>query len=139
MYIDGFDSCVLVASMWIYVFGSDDDVDDLFDPQHPPLWTPPDTIGHAPRLFRFQLPCSWGAVYNGRAWRAFKQFYRLRLRLEKKSNNDGGRIFPGVPGLASHQWRLSWKRYSTDISRTSLYVDTIPVTLLFMVDFIVIR
>lgn len=68
----------------------------------PPTWNPPYAIGPKHRLFFFQLPCSWGAIYHAKYWREFLQYYSIRQQI--------GQSFPEVPNSRSNEWFQSWKR-----------------------------
>ncbi|KAJ3236036.1 hypothetical protein HDU81_011233 [Chytriomyces hyalinus] len=78
------------------------EISSTTDPQHPPAWRPSQFLSHEQRLFLFQLPSSWGAVYTGEHWTGFIGYLEWRLRQDK---------FPEVPGSRSNVWRQSWKRY----------------------------
>lgn len=68
----------------------------------PPTWNPPYAIGPRHRLFYFQLPCSWGAIYHAKYWRDFLRYYSIRRQL--------GDAFPETPHSRSNEWFQSWKR-----------------------------
>lgn len=67
----------------------------------PPPWNPTLAIGTRHRLFYFQLPCSWGAIYHAKYWREFLHYYALR-----RATPD----FPLTPQSRSNEWFSSWKR-----------------------------
>ncbi|KAJ1543113.1 hypothetical protein HK405_009486 [Cladochytrium tenue] len=79
------------------------------DPALPPAWRPADTLAGKPGMFLFQLPCSWGAVYQGGAWRRFIDYFRRALQ---RDDEDGeGSRGDVVPMSRSNSWRNSWKKY----------------------------
>lgn len=82
-----------------------DEISPTSDPQHPPRWTPTETLGEDVPVFLFQLPCSWGAVYRGGHWKRFVKYYGMRLEGEETE-----RAFPPIPNARSNMWKKSWKR-----------------------------
>lgn len=91
----------------------------------PPPWNPFEVLGpklSQHRLFYFQLPCSWGAVYHSRSWNQFRKYYDKRVKGEftdnhNHSNNDRERERKGIfqeeltiPNSRSNEWFQSWKR-----------------------------
>jgi hypothetical protein len=73
------------------------------------IWRPHWEIGSEARLFFFQLPCSWGALYFPWIWRDFLKFYHQRT-----SPNTDESSFT-VPGARSNNWQRSWKRYLVEM------------------------
>ncbi|KAL1686431.1 hypothetical protein GGG16DRAFT_117925 [Schizophyllum commune] len=71
-------------------------------------------VAHASSPYLSQVPCSWGAVYFPRAWRAFHAYLALRL---------SGRLLPPgeavAPGLRSNAWARSWKKFFIEM----VYLD----------------
>ena len=80
-----------------------DEISPTADPQHPPLWNPSLLVGPSTRWVLYQLPCSWGAVYERGKWMEFTRYFEYRL-LHLES-------VPSVPLSRSNNWNQSWKRY----------------------------
>jgi len=53
-------------------------------------------------MMRYQIPCSWGALYTAPHWIKYRRFMAYRLH-----HNDS--IY--VPKSMSVGWQLSWKKY----------------------------
>ncbi|KAJ3210296.1 Nucleotide-binding protein 2, partial [Clydaea vesicula] len=75
-------------------------------------------------IYKFQLPCSWGAIYEPTHWIKFKVYYNKRkllyldklkndkdLDLNNESENVMRREFPLVPNSRSNYWSQSWKKF----------------------------
>lgn len=81
-------------------------VDEITSPQfwRPVSWNVSDILGIGQPIFFFQLPCSWGALYKGKYWADFLQYYR-----ETISDNIE------IMGSNSNYWFKSWKRCSANL------------------------
>ncbi|KAJ3393209.1 cytosolic Fe-S cluster assembly factor cfd1 [Lobulomyces angularis] len=75
-------------------------------------------------IYKFQLPCSWGAIYEPTHWIKFKVYYNKRkllyldklkndkdIDLNNESENVIRREFPLVPNSRSNYWSQSWKKF----------------------------
>lgn len=80
-----------------------DEISPTTDTQHPPLWNPSLAIGESKEWIFYQLPCSWGAVYERQKWIEFTRYFAYRL-----AHLDS---VPPVPNSRSNSWAQSWKRY----------------------------
>lgn len=88
------------------------------------IWTPDLVIGTEAKLFLFQQPCSWGALYFPWKWREFLNYYRKR-RLNQ---------FPipvaeyrkVIPESCVFQWARSWKKYYMEMMVLEGYVMIYP-------------
>ncbi len=79
-----------------------DEISWTDDPQHPPLWNPSDSVGEGDLWVYYQLPCSWGAIYEKNEWMKFIAFLRHRIKAQAR--------IPEIPNSRSNQWEQSWKR-----------------------------
>lgn len=75
----------------------------------PPTWHVSKVIYSKYRLFYFQLPCSWGAVYHSKYWRRFLQYFKLRQQIDQTLQLTSKK-FPETPNSRSNEWFSSWKR-----------------------------
>lgn len=88
-------------------------------------WLPDQETGSS--LFLLQVPCSWGALYFGYAWKEFLEFYATRVRApffdfaqERTQKGIGGERqmlgdpYVAIPGSRSNVWPRSWKRFMID-------------------------
>lgn len=66
------------------------------------IWDPSKIMEEGEKLFLFQLPNSWGALYFPSAWSRFQNFYKNRIKSSKN-------IF--LPKSNSNYWTKSWKKY----------------------------
>jgi hypothetical protein len=80
-----------------------DEISFTSDPQHPPEWNPSHLVGNNSKLVLYQLPCSWGAVYERLSWNSFVKYLKHRTTSYKN-------IEP-IPFSRSNQWAQSWKRF----------------------------
>ncbi|KXS13682.1 hypothetical protein M427DRAFT_146489 [Gonapodya prolifera JEL478] len=97
-----------------------DELNTTTDPQHPKPWTPPTVLpqsdtsevhGYDSATFYFQLPCSWGAVWQGSLWARFRQYASQRDRIADTLGLENvEKSLRHMPDLRSRTWRNSWKR-----------------------------
>ena len=93
----------------------------------------------ASTVFVLQVPCSWGALFLGSAWRDFLKFYHMRVKKpffdfaqEAAQRGIGKNREPlGDPSLAlprsrSNVWPRSWKRFLIDFMYGRGYVMLYP-------------
>lgn len=65
------------------------------------IWIPAEEIGSEAKLFWFQQPCSWGALYFPEKWRQFLVYYQ----------NRKGSVGTVIPNTYVSNWKHSWKKY----------------------------
>ncbi|KGG50666.1 putative mitochondrial carrier C8C9 [Mitosporidium daphniae] len=66
------------------------------------------TLLPCPALYRFQLPCSWGALYFPWWWIRLQRYYRYRT---SKANMHLDVSYL-VPNSYSNFWSKSWKKWA---------------------------
>lgn len=76
-----------------------DELSMTIDPQNPPLWNFRNIT--LDNYVYYQLPCSWGAIYEEKNWKKFIKY--LKYRIQNTRNLE----FP----LRSNNWEQSWKRF----------------------------
>ena len=74
--------------------------------------TSPDTF-----LFKYSLPCSWGALWLPGAWAEFLVYMRTRLTLEGELGAEETVV--SVPPSQSVVWFGSWKKYMIEMMYTN--------------------
>jgi hypothetical protein len=67
-------------------------------------------------LFKYSLPCSWGALWFPSAWEDFIVYMRKRLELEDELGYDNTVV--SVPNSLSVVWFGSWKKYMFELMYT---------------------
>lgn len=83
------------------------------------IWLP-DMKGN--KLFLFQQPCSWGALYFPWKWREFLKYYRKRRHLSKHSIDD----LKIIPNSCIWDWKKSWKKYLMELMVIEAYMMIYP-------------
>ena len=76
---------------------------------------------------RWQVPCSWGALFLGSVWREFLSFYHRRVRppffnfAQEATQRGVGKLREklgdtrlALPRSRSNVWPRSWKRFLID-------------------------
>lgn len=81
------------------------------------IWLPEIVIGKQDRLFLFQQPCSWGALYFPWKWREYLKFY---------SKRNLGLELDIVPQSCIFKWQRSWKKYLMELMVLEGYVMLYP-------------
>ena len=106
--------------------------------QYPQVRWLPDRATNSP-TFLLQVPCSWGALFLGRIWRQFLQFYWMRTAppfyvFEQEKNQSGvgktrqmlGHPALRLPRARSNVWPRSWKKFLIDFMYGRGYVMLYP-------------
>jgi len=72
------------------------------------------------KVFRFQLPCSWGALYFAQFWMELRDYVSVRLR----EGGEAGRFV--IPGSRSRGWSDSWKKFAIELFWSKGYYLVYP-------------
>jgi len=88
-------------------------------------WNPQKEVSE--KVFRLQIPCSWGGLYFRPVWNDFLEFYALRVAppffnftQEARQSGKGKHRQPlgdtnvMLPHSRSNSWPRSWKRFMVD-------------------------
>ena len=91
------------------------------------IWLPEYEIGSSnSKLFLFQQPCSWGALYFPWKWREYLAYYQKRRRYggsDSANNAEGVKI---IPKSCVVGWKRSWKKYFMEMMLLKGYVMIYP-------------
>jgi hypothetical protein len=88
------------------------------------IWTPNLVIGADEKLFLFQQPCSWGALYFPWKWREFLKYYgKRRLNQYPLPAAEYRKV---IPESCVFQWVRSWKKYYMEMMVLEGYLMLYP-------------
>ena len=88
------------------------------------IWLPEFVIGKESKLFLFQQPCSWGALYFPWKWREFLEYYsKRRLNQFPVPTAEYRKV---IPESCVFQWGKSWKKYLMEMMVIEGYVMLYP-------------
>lgn len=88
------------------------------------IWSPELAIGTEDKLFLFQQPCSWGALYFPWKWREFLKYYtKRRLNQFPVPVAEYRKV---IPESCIFEWSKSWKKYYMEMMVLEGYVMLYP-------------
>lgn len=96
---------------------------DEVNEQHS-IWFPGLEIDEDDKLFLFQQPCSWGALYFPWKWREYLEYYNKRRRGPSMANTAEG--IEVIPKSCVFNWTRSWKKYFMELMVLKGYVMIYP-------------
>lgn len=88
------------------------------------IWLVDKQIGSENKLFLFQQPCSWGALYFPWKWREYLEYYNKRRRGPHTANTAEN--IEVIPQSCVFNWTRSWKKYLMELMILKGYVMLYP-------------
>lgn len=88
------------------------------------IWNPAMVIGSDSKLFYYQIPCSWGALYFPWKWREYLHYYQTRRPNSSSTKYSKRKVI--VPRTSVTNWDKSWKKFYIEMMVLKGYVMLYP-------------